>query len=546
MSTSHHTRREFLQTLAMGALSGTVAGCASLRSQARRRTDRPNILFIMSDDHACNAIGAYGSGVARTPNIDRIAREGAILRECFCANSICSPSRATILTGVHSHRNEVTHNGATWDGTQRVYSRILGKTGYRTALIGKWHQRPETPRDEVQHWEVLTGHGGQGTYHDPVFATRDVESTAAGYSTDVITDKAIDWLEQNGDGNNPFLLMVQFKSPHVPRRPPSRHFGAPGAQNIPIPKTFFDDYAGRAPYAAKAWMKVWNGRPPTRKSFPAPATPDVRATWETMGEEERLWNRYEDRRNADFHRKLESGAFRDPREFALYLLRRRMQDYLGCVAAVDDNVGRLLERLDAKGLADSTVVVYCSDQSYFIGEHGWMEKRWMYEESMRMPFVVRWPGRIQPGTRVEALTQNIDFAPTFLALAGAEIPVTMQGKSFVPQLLGRPAPGWRDAIYYHYYQHGAHNVPRHDGVRTSRHKLIHYYTDDVYELFELGRDPNELRSVFGDPAYAAVQENLLKRLADLRRHYGVPDRVFRHPYVVLSRSERRKMQANGK
>ncbi|MBT3378437.1 MAG: sulfatase [Lentisphaerae bacterium] len=499
---------------------------------------RPNILFIMSDDHACNAIGAYGSKLISTPRIDRLADEGAILRENFCANSICSPSRASILTGLHSHLNGVTHNGARWDGSQTTYSRLLADAGYQTALIGKWHQKPHTPDREVDHWDVLIGHGGQGSYHDPHFATRAGEVEEKGYCTDLIADKALRWLTEARDPNRPFLLMAQFKAPHVPRRPPARHFKRPPIAQLTVPETFSDDYRGRAPYAAKAWMKVWNGRPATAKSFPNPASVADRAAWADLGAEERAWKAYEDQRNADFHRRLAAGEFADHKAYALYLYRRRLQDYLGCVAAVDENVGRLVDGLEKAGLAADTAVVYCSDQSYFIGEHGWVEKRWMYEEAMRMPFVIRWPGRIKPKTRIAALTQNIDFAPTFLDMAGINAPASMQGRSLLPLLTGERVTGWRDCLYYHYYHHGAHNVPRHDGVRTQRYKLIHFYTDDVHELFDLQKDPHELASVYGVKEHAQVQSDMLNRLAEQRRLFGVPDSVFKHPYVHLSRPER--------
>ena len=533
-------RREFMRAGIMSALgAGLAPGALAtvLGGSARRK---PNILFIMSDDHACNAIGAYGSRVARTPNIDRIAREGAILRESFCGNSICSPSRASILTGLHSHRNGVTHNGARWDGSQTTYPRLLQQAAYETALIGKWHQKPPTPTDEVGYWDVLFGHGGQGSYHDPVFRTCDGESKCEGYSTDIVARKAIAWLDGRSDSRSPFLLMTQFKAPHVPRQPPPRYFDLCDPEDIPLPATFFDDYSGRSPYPAKAWMKVWNGRPARPESFPAPATAEEREAWRGLSEQALLWREREDKRNRTYHEKLRAGAFRDPRDFARYLYRRRMQDYLGCVAAVDENVGRLLGWLDRSGLAQDTVVVYCSDQSYFIGEHGWMEKRWMYEESLRMPFVIRWPGKIKPGTTIDAMIQNIDYAPTFLAMAGLDARASMQGRSFLPLLLGQDVADWRDCIYYHYYHHGAHNVPRHDGVRTRRHKLIHYYTDDVYELFDLHTDPSELTSVYDSSAHAEVREQMRQRLAEMRRFYDVPDRVYKYPYVHLSRAERRR------
>ncbi len=524
-------------------IAGAACVAAAGRLSAAPKPDkRPNILFIMSDDHSCNTIGAYGSKIGKTPNIDRLAKQGALLLNSFCANSICSPSRASILTGLHSHKNGVTHNGATWKGKQTVYSRLLGNAGYDTALIGKWHQKPPTPTTEVNYWEVLFGHGGQGTYHDPLMATAKGQKTYKGYSTDIIATKAIDWLARKWDQAKPFMLMAQFKAPHVPRQPPERHFNTYPEKSIPLPETFFDDFKGRAPYADKAWMKVWDGRPAKRSHYPRPATDEEKNRWSKLGPQQRKWAQRQDRRNIDYHKRFKDGEFTDGRVYAAYRYRRDMQDYLGCVSAVDDNVGRLVDWIDKQGLGKETIVVYCSDQSYFIGEHGWMEKRWMYEEGLRMPFILRWTGKIYPETEIKLMVQNIDYAPTFLAAAGVEIPPEMDGMNMLPLLQGQCDVKWRDAIYYHYYHHGAHNVPRHDGVRTDRYKLICYYTEDVYEMFDLDEDPNELKSVHNDPKYAEIRKKLNTRLLAMRRDLKVPKKAYRHPYVHLSRAEREAMK----
>lgn len=485
-------RREFLKVCG-GVAAGLVAAPCSnnISAAVSKKLKRPNILFIFSDDHSNNTISAYGSRINKTPNIDRIAEEGAIFTNSFCTNSICQPSRASILTGKHSHLNGVTHNGALWNGQQMVFTRLLEKEGYQTSLIGKWHMRPE-PTDEFGYWKVLSGYGGQGRYHDPIFSSAKGSETVEGYSTDVITDMAIDWMDNERDPDKPFMLFTQFKSPHVPRRPAVRHLDLFKDVDVPEPPTLYDDYSTRQPYASQAWMhisglneEVANIFPPKDSGVPLD---EKQAEWlgRLSREDREKYHEAYDEQNAEYYEMKKSGKLDDRNAQTKYFYQRFIKDYLRCVTAVDENVGRLLDYLDENGLAEDTVVVYSSDQSYYVGEHGWAEKRWMYEESLQMPFVVRWPKVIEPGKKVHKLIQNIDYAPTFLEMAGADIPEEMQGSSLLPLLSGDPKKvQWRDSIYYHYYQHGAHNVPRHDGVRTYRFKLIHFYTDDTYEMYNL-------------------------------------------------------------
>jgi N-acetylglucosamine-6-sulfatase len=495
----------------------------------------PNILFIFSDDHSTQAIGAYEGRMAPlnpTPNIDLIASEGAIFRNSFCANSICQPSRATVLTGTHSHLNGVTYNGARWDGSQTIFPRLLKENAdYQTALIGKWHLKPD-PSDEFDFWKVLASSGGQGDYYNPDFNTQQGPMRLNGYSTDVITDQSIQWLE-NRDREKPFLLMTQFKSPHVPQLPPVRHAELYLDDTIPEPETLLDSYKTRQPYLSKHWMGLDTAKlamiPPRGTGY-TPDNEHKKALRRMTPEQLEAWHTAYDGQVQAYYDFMASADAKDPVKLQRFKYQTMIKSYLRCVAAVDENIGRLLQWLEDNELENDTIVVYSSDQSYYIGEHGMADKRWMYEESLRMPLVMRWPGRIQPGTEISELVQNIDYAPTLLAAAGVEIPDGMQGKSLLPLLEGKDIP-WRDTIYYHYYTNGEHNVPRHDGIRTDRYKLIHYYTDDTFELFDLMQDQNEMANLHDNPEYRAVAERMRAGLDRQRRENGVPDSVYAEPYV---------------
>ncbi len=531
-------RRQFLKacSVTMGCLLATHS-LKAMSNPVPTSLRRPNILFIFSDDHSHNSISAYESKINKTPNIDQIANEGAVFTNSFCTNSICQPSRATILTGKHSHLNGVTYNGSRWNSQQLVFPRLMQKEGYKTALIGKWHMKPD-PSTEFGYWKVLSGSGGQGRYYNPQFNSAKGLETITGYSTDVITDQAIDWLDNNRTEQEPFMLMVQFKSPHVPRRPAVRHLELFKDVEIPEPETLFDDYKTRHPYAEKAWMQISGLNEEVTNIFP-PKNSDIplnnkqKEFLSRLSKEDReKFHQAYDSENQKYYEMKKNGALDDKKVRTKYFYQRFIKDYLRCVTAIDENVGRLLDYLDQNNLSDNTVVVYSSDQSYYIGEHGWAEKRWMYEESLSMPFVIRWPKKIQSGQRIHKLIQNMDYAPTFLEMANIKVPQEIQGSSLLPLLSGDPKNvKWRKAIYYHYYHHGAHNVPRHDGVRTQRFKLIHFYTDNVYELYNLKEDPYELNNIYEAPDSQKTKQRMLELLNQLREEYKVPESVFKPPYV---------------
>ena len=477
------SRREFLAWMAAAAAAPALPGCARAQRD-RPAARRPNILYIMSDDHAAHAIGAYGSRINQTPHLDRIARGGMRFDNCFCTNSLCGPSRAVLLTGKFSHKNGFFQNGNVFDGSQQTFPKLLQQAGYQTAVVGKWHL--ESDPTGFDYWNVLPG---QGVYHDPVLIEMGRKEKHPGYVTDIITDLSLDWLRRR-DKNRPFCLLCHHKAPHRAWDPDAKHAAMYNEADIPEPETFNDDYAGRSAAAGAATMRVDRDL-------------DARDT------------------------KGEPPAGLDGQALKQWKYQRYIKDYLRCIASVDDNVGRLLDYLDAEGLAQDTIVVYTSDQGFFLGDHGWFDKRFIYEESLRMPYLVRYPREIRPGTVCDALAQNIDFAPTFLDYAGVAAPADIDGTSLRPLYQGRTPPDWREAVYYHYYEYPAvHSVKRHYGIRTKRHKLVHFYYDiDAWELFDLEKDPHELRSVYDDPAYADVRARLETELKRLRQRYGDSDEL---------------------
>ena len=482
---------------------------------------RPNILFVFTDDHAPHAISAYGSKINQTPNIDRIAREGMTFDRCYCGNSICAPSRATILTGKHSHQNGVVDNRATFDGSQVTFPKLLRSVGYETAVIGKWHLKSDPTG--FDHWEVLRG---QGPYWNPPLKTASGTVNHVGYTTDVITDRALRWLETGRDEAKPFMLMYQHKAPHREWQPNIKHLNLYDDVTIPEPATLFDDWENRTSAAGTQTMTIANhmSRRDLKFTPPGNLTPDQLQAWrEAYGP-----------KNAAFEQ-----AGLEGEELIRWRYQRYVKDYLRCIASVDENLGRVLRYLDENGLAENTVVIYSSDQGFYLGDHGWYDKRWMYEESYRMPLVVRWPGTIKAGSRSSHLVQNIDFAQTFLEMAGLEAPDDMQGRSLVPVMKGE-AREWRKSLYYHYWEFpGAHSVRRHYGVSTDRYKLIHYYRLGEWELFDLQRDPDELKSVHGDEGYAEIRETLEAELRRLREHYGDVDPDLQDPPTPGARDPRR-------
>ena len=434
----------------------------------------------------------------------------------------------------------VTDNGKPWDGSQLIFPRELKKVGYQTALRGKWHMVPAPENGEFDSWEILDGFGHQGCYYKPQFLNEKGEIDREGYSSDVITDQTIQWLEKDRDPNRPFLMMCQFKAPHVPRMPALRHLERYKDEEIPEPETLLDDYAGRE-HLSKHWMPV-GGMDEALNIF----DPDdpmgkmkkaQKKYFECMTKEEReqYFAAYE-ADNRDYYERVEAGELslngrKKTDADKRYRYQRFIKDYLRIVDCIDENVGRLLQWLDDNGLADNTIVVYSSDQSYFTGEHYMAEKRWMYEQGLKMPFVIRWPGHIKPDSHPTAMIQNIDYAPTFIEAAGLVPPREMQGRSLLPVLADKTPKDWRKVVYYHYYAHGKHNVPRHDGIRSGRYKLIHFYTDDTFEMYDLESDPNEVKSVYNDPEYKAVREKMERELKRQRKEYDVPKKAFEKPYL---------------
>ncbi|HEY8176310.1 MAG TPA: sulfatase [Gemmatimonadaceae bacterium] len=463
---------------------------------------RPNIIYIMSDDHAAHAIGAYGSRVNRTPNIDRLAREGALLRNVFATNSICTPSRATILTGQYSHVNGVTMFNR-FDSSRLTVARILQHGGYHTGMIGKWHLGSDPVG--FDQWEILPG---QGAYMNPILYTATRETTYTGrYVTDVITDLAIEFIK-NRPKSKPFFLMVHNKAPHRPWEPDEAHHASFADKWIPEPPTLWDNYATRTDAIHENQQRV--AADLTYRDLKIPPPPGLsdsaRARWQTT--------------KPDNVTTIRDGASvtLTGEALARWKYQRYMQDYLATVQSVDDNVGRLLAFLDRAGLATNTIVIYTSDQGFFLGDHGMFDKRFMYEESLRMPFLMRWPAVIKPGTRVDAMALNVDFAPTFLDAAGLPANPDMQGRSLLPILRGRTPADWRTSMYYRYYHDpGDHNTRAHYGVRTLTHKLIYFWKKDQWELFDLVNDPLEMNNVYGQPGHEQITAALKSELLRLKR-----------------------------
>ena len=495
---------------------------------------RPNIVFIFSDDHALQAIGAYGSKVNRTPHIDRLAHEGALYVNSFCANSICGPSRACILTGKHSHLNGFLRNGDRFDGEQTTFPKILSNAGYHTAMIGKWHLG--TNPTGFDYWEILPG---QGSYYNPDFIQMDgSRKRYQGYCTDQITDLAINWMEEQKNSDKPFLLMCQHKAPHRNWSPHPRHFGKYPMGTIPEPDSLFDDYAGRSSLLKENEMTLkdhfhWghDSKFHGDNLFTQHFGPLGNGEYRRMDPEQKAtWDAYYEPQNQAFIQKMKDGELSE-KEITQWKYQRYMHDYLGSVQAVDDSVGRILDYLDQNQLSENTIVIYSSDQGFYLGEHGWYDKRWMFEESLKMPFLVRWPGKIKPGTRSQALIQNIDYGPTFLDIAGADIPEAMQGRSLKPLFEngGGRTPDWRDAIYYAYYENAAvHAVPIHDGIRTARHKLMYFPRNGEWNLFDLITDPHEMKSVHQETAYAPIMKALQQRYQDMKGFYEVNSAIIPH------------------
>ncbi len=484
-----------------------VAGVL-VRAAGGTAADRPNILFIMTDDHAAHAISAYGSRVNHTPHLDRLAREGALCENVFSTNSICTPSRAAILTGQYSHMNGVTVFNR-FDSSRMTVARLLQQSGYYTGMIGKWHLGSDPVG--FDRWEILPG---QGAYSNPILYTASGEKTYTGrYATDVITDLAIEFIATR-PRDQPFFLMVHHKAPHRPWEPDATHAAQFANRRIPEPVTFWDSYATRTDALHENQQRV--AADMTRRDLKLPPPAGM------TGAELTTW----------LATKPDSVTLtRDAKTVTLtgeplvrWKYQRYMQDYLATVQAVDDNVGRLLKSLDSNGLARNTIVIYTSDQGFFLGDHGLFDKRFMYEESLRMPFLVRWPAGIKAGTRSRAMALNVDFAPTFLDAAGVPAPADMQGRSLLPLLKGRTPPDWRTSMYYRYYHDpGDHNTRAHYGVRTPTHKLIYFWKKDQWELFDLVHDPHELHNLYGERGQDELTATMKRELTRLKQSFGDTD-----------------------
>ena len=487
----------------------------------------------MSDDHAYQAISAYNDRLIQTPNIDRIGKEGALFTNSCVTNSICAPSRATILTGKHNHINGKIDNRSPFDTTQITFPQLFQKAGYQTAMFGKLHFG-NNPKG-VDDFMILPG---QGHYINPDFITNRGDTTITGYVTDIITDLTLDWLQNKRDREKPFLMMYLHKAPHRPWWPSAEKFKEFSKKQFPLPETLFDNYENRGTAAKTAEMNLLKDlryghdskiRPETMESmeniqpFVQPynwggsdgfSTSYVRFNTD----QKTLYDPVIDSINVWFQ---SNWHLLTDEEKMKWKYQRYMQDYLGCISSVDDNLGRVLDYLEENSLDDNTIVIYTSDQGFYLGEHGWFDKRFIYNESFKTPLLVRWPNKITPGIKRTEMVQNLDFAQTFLDAANITPPVDMQGQSMLPLLLGKEKEWTRDAVYYHYYEYPAvHMVKRHYGIVTEKYKLAHFYYDvDEWELYDRLADPSEMNNVYGDPAYQKIVAELKINLADLRSQY---------------------------
>lgn len=485
---------------------------------------RPNILFIMSDDHAAHAMSCYTDRmplrqkINETPNIDRIANEGVIFDNCFCTNSLCTPSRASILTGQYSHKTGVTTIRTHLDNRINTFVNLLHDSGYQTAMIGKWHLgrgKKHYPKG-FDYWNILPA---QGWYRNPLFIEMGKWRRRKGYVTNLITNYSLNWLKKR-DKKKPFLLMCHHKAPHRPWIPEEKKKKLYDDVEISYPETFDDDYSNRADAAKHAFMRI--ERALNRSDVKVKSS--LLKRWLTMAIPERF---------DDYELETEEGkvvTFNSKEEWKKWKYQRYIKDYLRCISSVDDSVGRVLEYMDQEGLTENTIVVYTSDQGFFLGDHGWYDKRFMYEESLRMPLVIRYPKEIKAGSKNKDIVLNLDFPETFLDYAGITPTNQMQGKSFRHLLRGEEDKDWRDAFYYRYWCNGGfHKVYAHYGIRTHQYKLIYYYCDPLgqkgahkdphephWELFDLENDPLELNNVYDDSEYREIREKLKEKLAELQ------------------------------
>lgn len=508
----------------------SFSACTSTTEEPEATKGPPNILFIMSDDHAYQAISAYSDHLINTPNIDRIAEEGILFSNACVTNSICAPSRAVILTGKHSHINGKIDNRFPFDTTNITFPQLFQKAGYQTAMYGKLHFG-NSPKG-VDDFMILPG---QGRYINPRFITPTGDTTITGYTTDVITDLTLEWMQEKRDPNKPFMMAYLHKAPHRPWWPRPDKFAEFYQKTFPEPDNLFDDYANRGTAAKTAEMNIlthmmYSHDSKIRPELVAkmgdkasPIVPEFEGSFygdfnRANTEQKAAYNTTLDAINKDFE---ENWPSMNDEEKMRWKYQRYMQDYLACISSVDDNIGRVLDYLDESGLAENTIVVYTSDQGFYLGEHGWYDKRFIYDESFKTPLVVRWPGVIEAGTVNDEMVQNLDFAPTFLEAAGLDIPADMQGESLLPIFKGEMEDWSREEVYYHYYEYPAvHMVKRHYAIVTKEYKLVHFYDDvDEWEMYDRKKDPQEMNSVYDDPDYTDTVADLKERLAALRIKY---------------------------
>lgn len=498
---------------------GTLAALPGYTQQREAREQRPNIIYIMSDDHAYQAISAYGSilkDYAPTPNIDRIAMNGMRFNRCLVTNSISGPCRAVLLTGKYSHINGFVANERQkpFDGSQQTFPKLLQQAGYSTAIIGKWHL--ESNPTGFNHWEILPG---QGSYYNPDFITEEGKHREKGYVTELITEKCINWINETKDSGKPFMLMMHHKAPHREWQPGPKELNLYKDVTFPYPETLFDDYSGM-------------GTAEKTQDMTISKTMRIQEDLKLYNDRSRMKNtgldRLDSAQMADWNEVYDPiikkfyGSDLSDKELVKYKYQRYLQDYLACIAAVDKSVGEVLDYLKENGLDKNTIVIYASDQGFYLGEHGWFDKRWMFEESYRTPLLIQWPGVVKQGSVNNDMVSNIDLPETFLEMAGVKVPSDMQGRSMVPVLKGKTPSNWRKEHYYHYYEYpGSHKVKRHYGISTDQYKLIHYYYDiDEWELYDRKADPQELKNVYNDPSYSSVKKHLHKRLTKLMKEFG--------------------------
>ena len=521
---------------------------SGLVAVAQAKSDRPNILFVFTDDHAPHAIGAYNGwlkSVNPTPIIDKLAKEGMLFEKSFCSNSICGPSRAVILSGKHSHKNGFMNNGNSFNWNQQIFPKILRKNGYQTAIYGKSHLKGKP--QGFDDWAVLPG---QGLYYNPDMIFADGRRRINGYCTDVVTDLAVNWLKNKRNKNKPFMMMVQHKAPHRNWMPALRHLTLYDDITIPEPPTLFDKWEDNAPPARHQELEIDRHMDLNYDLF-VDLTPDFEQPPSQKRQDRSAWFNMKRMSNEQLTKWREAYAPKDEafhkanlkdKELVRWKFQRYAKNYLRCVKGVDESIGRLQDTLNELGLADNTIVIYSSDQGFYIGDHGWDDKRWMYEESLMMPFIVKWPGVTKFGSRDNHLIQNIDYAPTFLEMAGAPVPNDMQGRSLLPLLKGKSPDNWRDSIYYHYYEYpSVHMIPRHYGIRTQRYKLMHFYQfGDEWELYDLETDPDELNNIYGKPEHAKLQSRIKNRLTKLQSHYEDNSNISEKPDEWKARMRNKK------